>query len=156
MADEEDAEALLHVLAFLDALEGNGLQTLGDSDVLPLECSKRAQRLASKTRYRRRVKDEHSRLRSDVRLLEATLAQLQQSPHRDPHAWSRPRSSATWTQLASVHTLEEAAAARESKRRKHSEAVNRELKALLSKTRKTSAATAVSWESLLTEKARIV
>lgn len=166
----ESDDAMLDVLAFLDAWEAPSKR--GVSGDVPLsgdagglwtkhcEQRKRAHRLAVKSRYRRRVKEEYSRLRGDVLVLESALAQLKGCssaavPGRAVDCKALAERSPTRPADQAAHqsymTTREAAI-HEYKHRKQSESLNRELRALLSKVRKASNVTTAVWDTLLAAK----
>lgn len=169
LLDAETEQALQQVLAFLSDCEPqehsysqapisqtheieaaeNPSSTLSDQ-------RKRSMRLATKSRYRSRVKEEYSRLQSDVRALEATLAQLQWtsgSAQLASESGQDPQSltEASTTKSIAPPSMREVAT-RECKRRKQSETVNRELKDLLGSFERASSATKAAWDKVLSKK----
>lgn len=170
MDEAEAADELQHVLAFLDTY---GLHNDSDwpmqstrggevEEVSTWQC-KHPQRLAAKARYRDRIKEEHSRLRNEARELEAKLTQLQgpsDIAQVGDEGVEQPPLSA-WRENSALHeahsssaSATRATAVREYKRQKQVEAVNFELKTLLSKDEKACGSTAAAWDRVLTKKVR--
>lgn len=169
---DENDEVLLDMLAFLDACDSPSES--GPSRDAPLSGSagspwtehseqrKRAHRLAVKSRYRGRVKEEYSSLRGDVRALEAVLTQLKGSHKCSKTVLGRVSDSPVPAQRSAKLSADQAyykssivtreVATNEYKRRKESEALNRELRALLFKARKATSTTKAAWDKLLATK----
>lgn len=153
----DDAETLQHLLAFLDECLSQSNSSSSLDNPLPSEDAdaaiatrKHSRLLAAKSRYRDRVRDEHSRLRNDVLALEATLAQLQSL---DSQAIADESTGSTLShaivQVQSSGTRDEFR--QEYKRRKRSEALNHELKDLLVLVQKTCGLTATAWSKVLSK-----
>lgn len=166
MSELLDAEALQHVLAFLSDCEPpegmhseehishtheiEGAESLSST---PSEQRKRSLRLATKTRYRSRVKEEYSRLRGDVRVLEATLAQLQWTRDSTQSASGSGRDQQLLTEgSTTVPSWTREVATLECKRREQSETENRELKELLGLFERASSVTKAAWDRVLSKK----
>lgn len=154
---EEEAEALHHVLAFLD--EQEALLQLEQKDAMKESADRRSgesvqqrrreQRLATKTRYRGRVKEEFSRLRSDARALETALAHLKDNQSKRA---TKDAALTDWPTDQAGGAKE--TAAREYRRRKEAETTNQQLKLLLARVRKACSSSAGIWDKILSDKVR--
>lgn len=154
-----ETDALEHVLAFLDEfdcdreVEAGGLQRVdAEACSAHTETHKRKRRLAAKTRYRGRVKEEYARLRSDVRTLEVVLEALKADPRKGA-ALGFARTLAQWHDDGQPGEVKRAVT-REYKRRKQAEATNRQLRALLNRVHKAFASSSAAWDKIFSEKVR--